>query len=151
MELNTKQKVCIIIAIFSLGVGSGYFSKPTKIEERIVEVVKEDTKKQEQKEKIVYKERIVYKDGTIKEIEKTEDKSNTSESSSKESSKSSEKVVKNDIGLNLSLLAIRPINSVQSATTEYGLHVSKRIISNITVGAYADTEKRIGVSVGLSF
>lgn len=149
MELNNKQKIAIIIGIFALGTGTGYFSKPTKVETRTVEVVKEVIKKQEQKDRVIFKEKIVYKDGTVVEREIDKDKTITEEESSKDSSKSSENIVKNDIGLNLSVLAISDISSI--ATPEYGVHVTKRVISNITVGAMASTDKKVGVSVGLSF
>jgi len=147
-----KNKILIAILIFVLGSGVGYFAKPTKVETKTVEVIKEDIKKQEQKEKIVYKERIVYKDGTVREIEKTEDKSNTSESSSKQIEKTSEKLVKNDIGLNLNLLAFINKNSVQYTSDNLVLHGSMRVIGNITVGAFTDPKfDKKGISVGMSF
>lgn len=145
-----NNKIVTAIALVAIGFGIGYFTKPTKIETRTVEVVKQQEAKQQDTAKIVYREKIVYKDGTVKEVEKTEDTSSTKESSLKESNKSSENLVKNDVGLNLSALAIADVNNI-TGQREYGLHVSKRVFSNITVGAMATTDKKVGVSVGFQF
>lgn len=147
--MDLKTKILIGLGLIALGYGAGYFTKPTKVETRTVEVVKEVVKKQEQKQKIVFKERIVYKDGTVVEKERSEDKTDTTEESLKDSSKSSENIVKNDIGLNLSVLAISDISNLPNP--QYGVHVTKRIISNITVGAMASTDKKVGLSVGIGF
>lgn len=150
MQIQTRVLIIGSLILLALGFGSGYFAKPTKIETRTVEVIKQQEAKQQDTNKVIYKEKIVYKDGTVKEVEKTQDSSSSKESSLIDSSKSSEKIVKNDVGLNLSLLAIVPTTSVQF-TTGYGVHISKRVLSNVTVGVFADTDKKVGLSLGVSF
>lgn len=151
MNITKKNLIIIGLLLLTLGYGSGYFTKPTKVKTEIKEVIKTEVVKEEVKAKTVFKERIVYKDGTIVEREKTDESSQSKESSKTEIAKESKSETKNDIGLNISALAIT--DSFKSPDT-FGVHVSKRVISNITVGvigAVGPDHKLGGVSVGASF
>ncbi len=150
MQVEKKTLVVISLVLLALGWGAGYFTKPTEVKIKTVEVVKVQTVKEEAKNKIVYKERVVYKDGTVKEIEKTEDSSHTKDSSTSDKQSSSEQITKNDIGFHASVFAMSPISSL-GKDMAYGVHLSKRIFSNVSIGIMADTNKRIGLSIGMDF
>lgn len=145
--MDKKTAILGSIVLLVIGCGIGYFAKPTKIETRTVEVVK--TIKEEATVKTVFKERIVYKDGTVKETEMTKDEAQSRSLS--DISKSSETIVKNDVGLNLSMLAMRPISDVLKSNTTYGISVKKRVLGNITAGAILTTDKVVGISIGMDF
>jgi hypothetical protein len=149
--MNKKHLILGGIFLLTLGYGSGYYTKPTKVKTEIKEVIKTEIQKEESKAKTVYKERIVYKDGTIKEIERSDEKSESKEHSKTEIAKESKTEVKNDIGLNVSVLAIT--DGIKSPDT-FGAHVTLRVISNFTVGvmgAVGPKHKLGAVSLGLSF
>lgn len=144
--MKNNLKIAIIVAVVFFGIG--YFSKPTKIKTELKEVIKTEVVKEEAKSKIIEKEKIIYKDGTIIEREKTVDISKIKTEMKQKIEKELKTEQINNIGLNISLLAIKPINKQE---LEYGIHVNKRILGNISVGAFADTEKKIGVSIGVNF
>ena len=150
MQLEKKTIAVAVVSLFALGWGSGYFTKPSEVKIKTVEVVKTQIVKEEAKNKIVYKERIVYKDGTIKEIEKNEDSSFTKNVNNSDKSLSVDKTVKNDIGFHASVFAISSLSSI-GQNNVYGIHLSKRVFSNISLGVLADTNKNIGLSVGMDF
>lgn len=141
-----------------LSFGAGYYATPSKIKVDVQykdkEVIKTVTVKEAATTRVVYKDRIVYPDGTIKETEKDIESSNTKESdvteTTKETQKNTESVTTKDTGLTLSGLAIVNTNDLTSHR-EYGLHVTKRVFSNITVGGLVTSDKKVGVSLGLSF
>jgi hypothetical protein len=141
-----KEVVMVALVIAGLAFGAGYYATPSKVKTEIKEVVK--TVKEEAKSKVVYKERIVYKDGTTVERESESEQSNTKESN--ESTKTANSETTKDTGLVLSALAIVDSSDIQGHR-DYGLHVTKRVFSNINVGVIATTDKKVGVSVGLSF
>lgn len=135
-----------VIVLLAVSFYAGHYTKPTKVKDEVKQVVK--TGKEEQKTKIVYREKIVYKDGTIVEKETEREDTNTKEQTE------SIKVVTNettkDVGLTLSALAVAPVSDITN-DREYGVHVTKRVFSNIAVGVMATTDKKVGVSVGLTF
>lgn len=141
-----KQTIIGALVITVLAFGAGYFATPTKIKTEVKEVVK--TVKEEAKSKIVYKEKIVYKDGTTVERESETEQSNTKESN--ESTKLSNSETTKDAGLTLAVLGIVDSSDIRGTVT-YGLHVQKRVIGNITLGALATTDKKVGLSVGMEF
>lgn len=147
MEQLKKNKLMLGIALLliAIGYGIGYFTKPTKVETVTVEKVR--IEKQAAETKIVYREKITKPDGTVTEIEQSKTDTKTLENA--QSEKSAESIVKNDLGLNLSALAISDVNNL--AAREYGIHVTKRVLGDFTVGAMATTDKKIGVSVGIEF
>jgi hypothetical protein len=150
MQVEKKTIIIVSLVLFALGWGSGYFTKPTEVKIKTVEVIKTQTIKEEAKNKIVYKERTVYKDGTIKEIEKTEDSSHTKDIAISDKQISIDKTVKNDIGFHAAIFVESPLNKI-GQNQVYGVHLSKRIFSNISIGIIADTNKSVGISVGLDF
>lgn len=137
-----------IAAVVLLGLSfyAGYYATPTKIKTEVREVVK--TVKEEQKTRIVYREKIIKVDGTI--IEKEVEKEDTNTKEQTESTKVAKNETTKDIGLTLSALAVAPVSNI-TGDREYGVHVTKRVFSNIAVGVMATTDKKIGVSVGLTF
>ena len=141
-----KKNIIIGLILVVVSFGVGYFATPTKVTTK--EVVKEVKVKDEQKAKIVYKEKIVYKDGTVVEKETSQEQSSTKESSNTEVSRASETT--KDAGLSLAVLGIVDANNIKG-TVNYGLHVQKRFIGNVTLGALATTDKKVGLSVGLEF
>jgi len=149
-KLDTKMKVIIGLALTALVFSVGYFSKGASTVTEIKEVIKTVTVKEEAKTKIVYKDRIVYPDGTIKESERSEENTNTKEGTSTEASRTANTETKRDVGLTLSALAMVNASDFQGHK-DYGVHVTKRVLGNINVGVLATTDKKIGLSLGLSF
>jgi hypothetical protein len=144
------KKILIGLGIIGLTFYAGRFSKPAVVKIQTVEVVKTETVKEAAKEKIVTVEKIVYKDGTVKEVTRTEDRDSTKESNKAETTKIANTETIRDIGLSLNALAI--VNSSDiGGKREYGLNVSKRVFSNVSIGVLATTDKKVGISLGLSF
>ena len=148
--MSNIQKILIATSVIGLTFYAGRFSKPAVVKIETVEVVKTVTVKEAAKEKIVTVEKIVYKDGTVKETTKTEDREDTKESSNTESTKVANSETIRDAGLTLSALAIVDATNIQG-NREYGVFVSKRVFSNVSVGVMATSDKKLGLSLGLSF
>ena len=49
---------------------------------------------------------------------------------------------------NLSLVYTLPTKDVKES---YGLHIQRKILGSIQLGAYANTQKQVGLSIGYSF
>jgi hypothetical protein len=145
-----KSKITIIVAVLMIGVGIGYFTKPTKVETRTVEVEKTKVVQKEGKSKYFYKKKIIKPDGTIEEIEVTKEEWDKLEAATSEKQSDTATVIKNDIGLSLSAFVLTPAKSL-GKEMEYGVHVSKRVIGSVAVGVMATTDKKIGVSIGVDF
>jgi hypothetical protein len=139
--MTTTNKIIFSVLALGLAFGAGYFTKPTKT----VEVVKKEYVKEEAKTKVVYREKITKPDGTITETEHEREDTRTVVEAKQESSK----VVENRVGLTLQALAYVPINDLTQR--DYGVIVSKRVFSNVVVGAMATTDKKIGLTLGLEF
>lgn len=150
MDSKTKIIIGVILLALALGFGAGYFTKPTEVKTITVEKVVTEQAKAEIQYKIVYKEKTVKPDGTITEIEKTDNSIAESSDTKINSEKSTSQTIKNDIGLTISALAVANSASL-TPTIDYGVFVSKRVLSNVSVGLMAFTDKRIGVGVGISF
>jgi hypothetical protein len=158
MELNNRNKLIILIALIGLGFGAGYFAKPSRVDiqykdrEVIKEVIKEVVK--ENKNIITIIKETKNKDGSSTIDTTIEDKSqiDSSKISDKEVVKeiTSSKITTNEIGLTVQALAIVDLNNV-SGNREYGIYVKKRVFSNVSVGAMATTDKKVGIAVGLDF
>jgi len=148
--MDTKYKILIGLTAIGLSFGVGRFSKPAVVKIETVEVIKTQVVKEAAKEKIVTVEKIVYKDGTVKETTKTEDREDTKESSNTESTKVANSETIRDAGISLNMLAIVDATNIQG-NREYGVFVSKRVFSNVSVGVMATTDKKLGLSLGLSF
>jgi hypothetical protein len=145
-----KSKITTAIIILLIGAGIGYFSKPTKVETRTIEVEKTKVVQKEGKSKYFYKKKIIKPDGTIEEIEVTKEEWDKLEAATSERQTDTTTVVKNDIGLSLSAFALTPSKSF-GKELEYGVHASKRVVGSVTVGVMATTDKKIGVSIGVDF
>jgi hypothetical protein len=145
--------IWIGVALVSIGVGIGRFSQPTKVITKVEEkeVIKYVEKKQENKDVKVTKKKTTKKDGEVIEEEITEDRSRTNTEVSGVSQKETkkEKEVVNNRGLTLSALVLARDLSVSEY--EYGIAVSKRIFSNISMGIIATEKKALGLTVGLEF
>lgn len=148
--MNTKTKVFIGLAIVGISFTAGIFAKPSKVITQTKEVVKTVTVKEEAKTKVVYKYRIIHPDGTIEETETSKEDTHTVVVDKKDVTKESKNEVIRDSGLTLSALAIVDVSSI-SGHRDYGLHVTKRVLGNVNVGILATTDKKIGLSIGLSF
>jgi hypothetical protein len=158
VELNNRNKLIILIALIGLGFGAGYFTKPSRVDiqykdrEVIREVIKEVVK--ENKNVITIIKETKNKDGssTIDTIIEDKSQIDSSKVSDKEVVKeiTSSKVTTNEIGLTVQALAIVDLNNV-SGNREYGIYVKKRVFSNISVGAMATTDKKVGIAIGLDF
>lgn len=150
-EINMNKKLIVIAVILvAVSFGAGFFAKPAKVKTEIKEVVKTVTVTQEAKTKYKYKYKVVKPDGTVIEVETEQEATNVSQTNTNETKKEVSKEVVRDSGLTLSALAIANTNDI-AGHREYGIHVTKRVFSNITIGAMATTDKKVGLSVGLSF
>ena len=143
------KKILIGLTAIGLSFGVGRFSKPAVVKIETVEVVKTVTVKEAAKEKIVTIIKTVYKDGTTTETTKTEDREATKETSDTESTKVANSETIRDVGLTLSALAIVDATNIQGHR-DYGINVSKRVFSNVSIDALVTTDKKIGLGIGLS-
>lgn len=150
MESKTKIFIGIILLALALGFGAGYFTKPSSVKTITVEKVVTEQAKSEIQYKVIYKEKTVKPDGTVTEIEKTDNTVAETSDTKSDTEKSTSQTIKNDIGLTISALAVANPASL-TPTIDYGVFVSKRVFSNVSVGLMAFTDKRIGVGVGISF
>jgi len=142
--MGNKRNVIIgALVLISLSFGAGYFATPSKVKIETKEVIK--VIKEEQKTKVVYREKIVYKDGTSVEREVEREDSNTREAS--ESTRTASKETTKATGLTLSALSLFDTKGER----DYGIHVTKRVFSNVVVGAIVTSDKKAGISIGLEF
>lgn len=144
--MNKPTKVLLAVLTIALIFTAGRFSKPTKVETKVV--TKVETVKVEGKTRIVYRDRVISPDGTITEKEVEREETNTREESS--SVASSEKTVQNDVGLTLSALAVVDVKDI-SGEREYAVVASKRLIGALNVSVMATSDRKIGAGLGWSF
>lgn len=149
-KLNFRLKVVIVLAVIGISFGIGRFSKPAKVITETKEVVKTVTVVQEAKVKVVYRHIVTTPDGTKTETDSSREDTNISTDTSTSDVKTAKTEVIRDSGLVLSALAIVDLSSI-AAPKNYGIHVTKRVLGNINVGVLATTDKKIGLSIGLSF
>lgn len=141
------------LILIGLGIGIGRFSKPaeviTEIKEK--EVIKYVEKKDEKKNVRVIKKKVTSPDGSVTEIEVMEDNSSSHSHVSNTSYKESDikQTVKNTSGLTLSALVLARDMNVNEF--EYGIAVSKRVFSNVSVGVIVTEKRAVGLTVGLEF
>ena len=149
-KLDTKKKVIIGLVIIAIAFTAGFFAKPAKVVTQTTEVIKTVTVKEEAKVKIVYRTVVTAPDGTKTETESSREDTNTKENSASESVKTAKSEVTNDTGLTLSALAIVDSSDI-TGHRDYGIHVTKRVLGSVNVGVLATLDKKVGVSLGLSF
>lgn len=132
------MKNYVIIAILSvfIGLGLGSYLFP-RVQKEVVEVEKEVIKKDV---RTIIKE-VIKKDGT-KEVE-TVIIDNTKET---KQSKSTETVLKPDWHANVGVS-----HSFKEKDMVYSLTVERRIVGDLFVGATVNSEKTVGVTLGLEF
>lgn len=133
----TNRNIAIgLVVCVALGYSLGRYFQPPKVE--TVEVTKEVIKK----DVVTVVKEVVRPDGT-KETETTTTDRTTETSNTSNSSK----------------VAIKPAWKVNAMVgynigqpkVEYGVMAQKNFIGPISLGAYATTERTIGVTVGLEF
>jgi hypothetical protein len=143
--METKHWIVAVLVVSGLGYATGRYFQPArvevKIEERVkeVEVVKHDVR-------TVIKE-VTRPDGTKEKETIIEDRS--TETRDKESRRDTSKIVSNE----------KPQwkVSTQLTTTQgilgpvYGATVERRVLGPIFAGAFGNTDKTFGLSVGLEF
>lgn len=149
-KLDTKKKVIMGLAIIAVSFGAGIFAKPSKVIVETKEVVKTVIVKGETKIKIVDRVVTVAPDGTRTEVEHSREDSASTEHSVSQATKEVKSTTTNDIGLTLSALAIADTSDI-TGHRDYGIHVTKRVLGNVNVGVMATLDKKVGVSIGLSF
>ena len=153
MRLLKYKGFGIGILLVALGVGVGWFSKPTKTitKTEVKEVVKVVKSKQENKDVKITKKKTTKKDGEVVEETTIEDKSKTDtkvDASSKKETKEERRTINNK-GLTLSALVLARDLSVNEY--EYGIAVSKRVLGNISIGIVATEKRAVGLTLGLEF
>ena len=153
MRLLKYRGFGIGILLVALGVGIGWFSKPTKTitKTEVKEVVKVVKSKQENKDVKITKKKTTKKDGEVVEETTIEDKSKTDtkvDASSKKEAKEERRTINNK-GLTLSALVLARDLSVNEY--EYGIAVSKRVLGNISIGIVATEKRAVGLTLGLEF
>jgi hypothetical protein len=154
MIKDTRVRFGLIgVCILAIGVGIGRFSKPTEVVTEIKEkeVIRYVENKDEKKNVKIIKKKITNVDGSSTEIETIEDTSSSHShvSLSKDTQKEFKQTTKNNIGLTISALVLARDLTVNEH--EYGVSVSKRIFSNISVGAIVTEKRAVGLTIGLEF
>lgn len=160
--MNTKQTLLLIIIVFIIGLATGRYTLPAKIE--VHEVVKTiiDDKKTDDKKTVVdaNKDTVVtvtkYPDGRIVTETHYVDKSTTTTVDNKKEDDSTKttddktSVTTYDTNrYHLSLLAGKDLSNLTG--TSVGLSVDKKFIGPISLGLFGFTNKNVGLSIGLSF
>lgn len=143
-----------VVAILGILVGRYILQPKSKVETKevvkYIEVFKE--KKEEKKNvKTVITEKI-NKDGTKEITTVITDNSTSNSQTNKDSKLESDKtkIVKNGIGLSLSLLAIKDIPNPSRAIS-YGAVISVPIVGNLNATGMVTTEKQVGIGLGITF
>jgi len=144
--MNNSTKVLLSVLVIAVIFTAGRFSKPTKVETKVVTRV--ETVKVEGKTRIVYRDKITKPDGTVIEKEVEREDTNTREESN--SVASSENTTTNDVGLTLSALAVVDVKDI-SGEREYAIVASKRLIGALNVSIMATSDRKIGAGLGWSF
>lgn len=144
--MNKPTKVLLAVLTIAVIFTAGRFSKPTKVETKVV--TKVETVKVEGKTRIVYRDKITKPDGTV--IEKEVEREDTNSKEESKSVASSENTTTNDVGLTLSALAVVDVKDI-SGEREYALVASKRLIGALNVTIMATSDSKVGAGLGWSF
>lgn len=144
-KLKQYRNVAIVgLLLLVVGYGTGRYLQPAKIQIKKEEVIKE-VEVIKKDIRIVERE-ITRPDGTKEKERITEDKSQEStkkEKDTKESTLIANK--KPDWRVN----GLAALNNDRNIV--YGLHVERRILGPISVGAFGLTDTTVGLSVGIEF
>ena len=160
MKQILTNKYFIVIFVFVVGVAAGRFSLPakviTQIETQTIEKIVYKESKDINKDKVVVIEETINPDGSKTKKTTITDKStitvNKDQTTDTASNSHSETVV--DYGKNafmISALASTSILTDNQQSIAFGAHVQKRLLGPIYAGMFGFTDKRFGVSLGLTF
>lgn len=152
--MQTKYKVLSGIMICVTVFAFGRYTAPVVIKTETVEVEKktESSSSDLDKHKETTKKEVVNADGSKETTTTTtEDTSHHKDKKETDSASKSDKteIVKAKDSVTISALGAVIISA--PTTMYYGLQVSKPMLGPIVVGAFAFTDGRAGVSVGLQF
>jgi hypothetical protein len=127
-------KIAILIVSFIVGAGLGYYlKKPQTIEKQTeIEVVKKDV--------VTVVKEITKPDGSKEIVTTTTDRS--------QENRAKDKVIKTQPKRDWKISASVEKNDKREF---YGLGIEKRIFDNIWVGVKANTDKSVGITVGVEF
>lgn len=148
----TALKITVIAAaIFTLGVAVGRFSLPqkviTKTETKIVEKVVLEKEKKADKEIIVTERRR--SDGTVTKRTEIKDKSVTTTKETADTTVNS--LTHTVTEYRQDLYKLRALSALHSGEIVYGAGVERRLLGPFWLGAWALTDKTLGLSLGLTF
>lgn len=134
----TKTNIAIALLVcIGLGYGIGRYVQPAKVE------VKETTKEVIKRDVVTVVKEITRPDGTKETETRTEDRSTETSDTAKNSKVTAQRPAWKVNGM---------IGYVSDKSkTEYGVMVQKDYIGPVSLGAYATTEKTVGLTVGFSF
>jgi uncharacterized protein YqgV (UPF0045/DUF77 family) len=159
MEISTKTKVIAAAVALGLAFGLGYYVTPTKttIKTEIKEVIKEVEKKHtdQQNDVVTVEVETRYPDGTVKIERKIVDKGHividdTRKKDQTTDTSTTTVVERGQASWNIAALTNVDLSD-RKFGTKYGLHVQRRIIGPVQVGAFGMTDGTGGVSIGISF
>ena len=128
--MNLKNSILLVIGAVLLGYGIGRFTTPEKIVTVEKEVVKES------REKETTKKEIKKPDGTVVTVITEKDKTKT------ESKKESKTNITNRPDWKAGLMYGYSFDDNKPV---YGLEIDRRIIGNISLGVWANTQKAAGL------
>jgi hypothetical protein len=157
--MSTKTIIIVFVVAVACAFASGRLLAPVKVVTKVVEVEKKvettATQKDEHKETTVVETQRPdgTKQTTTKIVEDASTHAKTAETDQTNKSSVSE-VTRDSSSLSISLLAGAPLTlngGLGVGLPAYGVHVSKRILGPISVGAFGFSNGLAGVSVGLSF
>lgn len=144
--MKAKYKTLLSILTIAIAFTAGVYSRPAKIETKIVEVIK--TVKEEAKTRVIYRDKVTKPDGTIteKEVEREDTQSKELAVTNKES----ESVTTNDVGLVISTVVTFKATD-PNGDREYSVVASKRLIGALNMTGLVSNQKRVGIGFGWSF
>lgn len=144
--MNLKTGLIQLLVALAVGYGLGRYLQPAEVRTETKEVVKEVEKIK--RDIVIVEREIKNPDGTITIDRRTEDKSEEAVTRDKKSeSESIVKAAKPDWKVDV----IAQASKLEPSPESYGVHVSRRILGSVFIGAYGDTNKKFGLSVGYEF
>lgn len=132
------------VLLLMLGYGIGRYIQPPEVKTKIQEVVKEV--EVVKKDVITVVKEVIRPDGTVEKETRTEDKSSSTSSVQKDKKESKTVEIRSkynlDFGVGYNLEDYKQI---------YMLNVQKRVIGNVFIGGFYQTNKTVGLSIGMEF
>lgn len=140
---NIFKLILGLVMVGCLGYGIGRYIQPAKVETKEVEVIKEVIKKDIE---IVVRE-VEHPDGTKERTTTTKDKS--VETSKKDTKK--EMIVTENNKSQWKAHALIGADIKDVSRLLYGAQIERRVLGNLSIGAWGLTNQTVGVSVGFEF